>query len=296
MRAAAAWTTAGLLLLAACTTPAGPGASGSPGPTASPPATPPTAAPTAVEEPTPAEVLAGDRVRLAHLRVTRAGRRLEVRALWAAERGPYRWVLASSQDGFRTVDYATGGQRRLLRTMAVPDPVPPRIEKAGAARLGRLVPWPATSLQAGTFAIAGGGDGATLFPFQRVVRSTDAGATWRRFDVSLFGGERGYSSGHVVAPGGRLLVLLDHFSGDRPHRPSARHHGLWSSRGDDWSSYRPVRVRLGPDQDPGPDGWPVIVTLGASADPDPVLWVTTWDHRAYVSLDRARTFREVRVR
>jgi hypothetical protein len=180
--------------------------------------------------------------------------------------------------------------------MAVPEPLPRGIEESAVPRMGRLLPWPARSLQPGTIAIAGGGDGATLFPFQRVVRSTDAGATWRRFDVPLFDGERGYSAGHVVATDGRLLVLLDHFSGDRPHRPSARHHGLWSSRGPDWASYRPVRVRLAPDQEPAPDGWSPVASLSASADPDPVLWVTTWDHRAYVSTDQARSFQEVRVR
>lgn len=218
-----------------------------------------------------------------------------MRALWSSDRGPHRWVLATSDDDARKVAYRTGSQRRLLEAMRLPEPMPPRLHEAGGRRMGNLNAWPAQSLRPGTYAIAGGGDGATLFPFQRVLRSTDAGTTWRRFDVPLFGAERAYSSGHVVATDGRLLVLVGHLSGDRAHDPSDLHHGLWVSDGDEWSSYRPLPVRLAPDQKRPPAGWSAITTLAASAGHDPVLWVTTWDHRAYVSLDDARSFREIRV-
>ncbi len=129
-----------------------------------------------------------------------------------------------------------------------------------------------------------------------MVASRDGGSSWERFDVPRFDGEMAYTSGLVVTRGGRLLALLDHFSDDRPNRPSERHHGLWASAGTDWSTYDPLRSRMTPRPTPSPGGWPAIVSLGSSADPDPLIWVTTWDHRVYVSTDDAVTFREIAAR
>ena len=63
-----------------------------------------------------------------------------------------------------------------------------------------------------------GGDGATLLPFELVLRSDDLGETWRSFELPEFDGERAYVAGSVVTSDGRLLSLLNNFSGDRRNR------------------------------------------------------------------------------
>jgi hypothetical protein len=154
------------------------------------------------------------------------------------------------------------------------------------------------SLADGTRAQQGGHDGATLDPFERVARSTDDGP-WELFDVPHTGGQQAYTGGQVVLPDGRLLVLLDQWSGDRRDRASRVWHGLWTSRGDDWSSYRPWRPRFSPALPAGALPWGPLTALGASADPGPgsggVVWVTT-SNRLYVSVDGARSFRELPAR
>lgn len=169
-------------------------------------------------------------------------------AMWSLDRRPGRrtWhALAQSDDGFRTGSYTVGSSQRLQRAVwpSGPNETAPEV----AAHLGgHLMPWPATSLAVDVLAVVGGGDGATLFPFERVMRSVDGGATWRRFDLPRFGGDMAYSGGHVVTTDGRLVALLDHFSDDRPGRPSDRVHGLWTSDGGDWSTYSPLLPRMSP--------------------------------------------------
>lgn len=264
------------------------------------------------------------------LDVARSGGSFDVTGMWLLRRPHQRhpWsALAESGDGFRTGRYV-GGSYRQLQPAAQRD-IPDGAEEyeacssiAGGADLcfdydrtqaawtfdhgsswteaeldlGHLLPSTTESVAPDVFAVVGGGDGATLFPFERVVRSVDAGRSWQRFDLPLFDGERAYTSGDVVTSDGRLVTLLDHFSDDRAGRPGRRHHGLWTSAGDDWASYRPLRPRLTPQPQPSPDGWSTITSLAASSDPDPVIWVTTWDHRLYVSTDDARSFREIPAR
>jgi hypothetical protein len=161
--------------------------------------------------------------------------------------------------------------------------------------MGRLLPLEVTSLARGTRVLVGGGDGATLLPFERVARSEEDD-DWSVQRLPRFDGERAYVTGAVGLGDGRLVALLEHFSDDRAGRPAARHHGLWASSGEDWSSYAPLRPRFTPPLASNPDGWSGLVGLGASMDPDPVVWVTTWDQRVYVSTDAMRTFREVDAR
>jgi hypothetical protein len=91
-----------------------------------------------------------------------------------------------------------------------------------------------------------GGDGATLFPWEHVLKSTD-GRTWTSYD-----GPRdplGYGNPVAVLPDGRLLLELDGWSDARIHHPSAHPIGLYS--GTDWTHLQPIPL-TGPfaDQDP----------------------------------------------
>jgi hypothetical protein len=167
-------------------------------------------------------------------------------------------------------------------------------EAVGYPFTDRLMPMPLVSLASGVDAVAGGGDGATLFPFEQVAR------LWSPDDVSAYrvekvDGARGFASGAVVLSDGRILTLLADWSDDRG-RPSARHHGLWVSDGDDWASYAPVEPVFSPPLPARTSGTPPLRALAASVDPDPVIWVQTSDDRVYVSTDGAATFTELRIR
>lgn len=237
---------------------------------------------------------------LAAVSLERRGDDWEVRGLWVVNR---RWsrhhAYAASTDGFVTTTYEQGRSSRLHR-LVEPGPRRPRPLPDGwpaqAPGMAHLVVNRVPSLAPRVHAVVGGGDGATLLPFEAVARSSDGGATWSTHELPLFSGSRAYTSGQVVTAGGRLVSLLSHFSDDQPGRPARRHHGLWVSDGVDWTAYRPWRVRLAPDQEPSPEGWSTITTVSGSPGPDPFLWVQTWDSRVYVSTDDGRTFREVPVR
>jgi len=152
------------------------------------------------------------------------------------------------------------------------------------------------SLSADLFAVTGGSDGATLYPFERIVRSLDGGATWTRFNAPLFTDERGFNSGAIVAADGRLLVLLTEFADDGRGLPTEHHRGLYASAGRNWSTYRPLVPRFSPALAETRKRRPPIVSVGASSEPDPVIWVTTWDRRLYVSTDDGASFREIPAR
>jgi hypothetical protein len=157
----------------------------------------------------------------------------------------------------------------------------------------RLMWQPLVSLAPGIDGIADGSDGATLFPFEQVVRvSSPQDTTYR---VEWPGGVMGYASGTVVLSDGRVLTLLADWSDDG-RRPSKRHHGLWASEGDDWASYSAVEPVFSPPLTTAGSGPDALAALAASADPDPVIWVRTWDLRLYVSTDDAATFEELRIR
>ncbi|WP_125035822.1 hypothetical protein [Nocardioides sp. LS1] len=242
-----------------------------------------------VAPPGPSDVVHDSGAQLLDVRVSgRAGGRT-VTSAWLLGR---RRAIASSDDGFATTTYVRWSTRTVRRYLARPQDARSAVgDRFGMpGLLARAVPYVAS---AGRPRVAelGGGDGATLFPFEAVSRSDGHG--WRSVEVPPVDGERGYVSGGVVLPDGRLLVLLDHWSGDRGGHPSPVWHGLWASRDEDWSSYAPVRPRV-PGQVPVAEG---STWTGLSGAPgrDGVAWLTSWDDRVYVSRDGVR-WREIRVR
>ena len=80
-----------------------------------------------------------------------------------------------------------------------------------------------------------GGDGATLFPWDRVLKSTD-GRTWTSYDGP--DDPKGYGNPVTVAPDGRLVLDLVGWSDARIGRPSSRRLGLYA--GADWARLEPV--------------------------------------------------------
>ncbi|MGZ4448351.1 MAG: sialidase family protein [Nocardioides sp.] len=167
---------------------------------------------------------------------------------------------------------------------------PPGIPRAAARALPGLLRWRAASLAPGVVAVLGGADGATLFPFQRAARSRDGGRTFTAVEVPREGGVQSYAGGFLVLPDGRLLALLDHWSDDVGGHASPRHHGLYVSRGDDWSAYAPFAARFAPPLVPAPRGYSSLDSLTGSRRNGGVVVVGTWDRRTYVSTDGARTF------
>ena len=155
--------------------------------------------------------------------------------------------------------------------------------------------WVVPSLRALALAVANGGDGATLFPLLSVDVSEDLGETWTTYEVPEVAGERRYTSGHVLLPDGRLLLIVGNWSGDGPRRPSGRHHGFFVSDSDDPGRLRPIEPTFSPPLIEPKQNWPCCVYLDASAAPDPVLWTITSDHRIYASVDEGRTFRELPI-
>jgi hypothetical protein len=268
-----------LLLLTAC-------AATDPG--AAPSATPHETSPdrTSPHQMSPREIVAAPDARLVDVRLTRTGDGVRVQAWW--QHGRAR-AVAVSDDGFATARY-----RRWTSDRHDPT-VEERAARDGAAVPG-LLPWRAGSLSPRVQAVVGGGDGATLFPFQQAARSTDGGATWTTYDVPKVDGARAYTSGQVVLADGRLLVLLNQWSDDRNGHPSSRPHGFYVSAGDDWSHYTSIMPTFLPALTPAPRGWSPLTSLVTSASNGGVVWTMTYDGLVYASTDGARTFREIRVR
>lgn len=244
----------------------------------------------------PEEVVRASGARLASVHVTRAGTGLRVAAWWELSVNASRLKRAIVVREPGGVTSYERWSRRRWSDLASLEPVPARIP----ADLEGLLVDEAVSLRPHVSALMGGGDGATLFPFQKVARSVDGGSTWTSYDVSEVGGERGFVNGAVVLPDGRLLALLGAWSGDRRNRPSSQHHGLWVSAGDDWSSYRPIEPVVTPAPRPPSGGylaaWSSRESLWASPARGGVIWVQSWDDRLYVSVDGADSFAEVAAR
>ncbi|WP_181310784.1 hypothetical protein [Nocardioides campestrisoli] len=247
---------------------------------------------------TPEQVVQDPDSSLSAAWVVRDGKRFLVNAWWRQVSRPREESVVSSTDGFTTATYSRFRWRAFYDWF--PAPTPPG-SRPDLSELTGLLQSPAHTSVARIRAVIGGGDGATLFPFEAVARSKDHGMTWQRFDVPRFDGEMGYVSGQAVLPDGRLLVLLQSFSGDRLDMPSSRHHGLWVSLGDDWSSYEPLRPRFTPQVatrrgDGSFTGNYLFNNLGASPGDGGVVWAATWDDRLYVSTDGAASFREIPAR
>jgi hypothetical protein len=216
-----------------------------------------------------------------------------VRAWWVLQRGGRTFgAIVTGTGRMTSASYAPASYRAWTEgePPAAPSPVP---------GMGDLLPEDVVTLSDRTRAQVSGHDGATLLPFERVARSVDGGP-WERFDVPRTRGRMGYTAGQVVLPDGRLLVLLDAWSDDRPGRPSPVWHGLWVSDGADWAAYRPWRPSFRPALPAsGRRPWGPLDSLGAAIGArqtsGPVVWVTA-GNRLYVSTDGARTFREVPAR
>lgn len=266
--------------------------SGQPSPgTATTPTTPVRAV--ARDRPTPAQIVTDPRSTLSAARVAPGPEGYTVRAWWVLTRhGRSVSAIVTSDDRMESPSYARGTYRAWSKGS------PPVTKPAPAPGMGDLLSTDVFSLQDGTRAQEGGHDGATLIPFERLMRSVD-GAAWERFDVPKTDGQQAYTAGQVVLPNGRLLALLNAWSRDGRHRSSTVWHGLWISDGDDWSSYRPWRPRFFPDLPAGTAPWGPLESIGAAVDPRQtgggIVWVTTID-RVYVSTDGARTFREIPAR
>jgi hypothetical protein len=112
-------------------------------------------------------------------------------------------------------------------------------------RAGSLLQ-PVPSALPGTAAVLQGGDGATLFPFVAVHRSTRDGASWEGIPQSR--APMAFVASSVVLPDGRLLVDVDGWGDDRAGKP-AHPKGPYVSDGDDWTSF----TRVLPDAAGSPD-------------------------------------------
>lgn len=240
--------------------------------------------------PSPSTAAEPDRI-LSRVVVTRTGDQLSFAALWTwgSGRAHRELVIGTGGDVRRTAAPHDGDIRA-----AFPVPEPSDGIEASQVLGPRLLSLVVPSLRQGTRVAIGGGDGATLLPFEKVAVSEEYD-DWSVARLPRFEGERAYVSGGVLLRDGRLLVLLDHFSDDRAGRPSDRHHGLWASADSRLGRYAPYRPRFVPALVPPADGWGPLVSVSATTDPDPVVWATTWDQRVYVSTDGARRFRRLAV-
>ena len=230
----------------------------------------------------PQSIVDDPQARLVDVRLSRSDDGVRVVAWW--QRGMDN-AIAISDDGFESAEYR-------LWTKGWYDPDAKTQAAADGPAVPGLLPWRAASLLPGVRGVVGGGDGATLFPFQEAARSTDGGSTWTRYEIPTVTDARAYTSGQVVLPDGRLLALLDAWSDDHG-RPSAHFHGLYVSSGDDWSTYRPYRPTFTPSPTDRPRGFSPLVSLQAGHG---VAWSMTWDGELYVSTDGAETFRQVPTR
>lgn len=249
-----------------------------------------------VDRRSPEEVAQDPGARLVTARIVRTASGLRVAAWWEYdEKGSRRERAIAVREPGTVPTYESWSRRRWSELAPItpqPTAVPGSLE---GLMVNEIV-----SLQPQVSALVGGGDGATLFPFQKVARSSDDGATWTTYDVPEIGGERAFTSGEVVLPDRRLLVLLGSWSGDRRNHPGQQHHGLWMSTGHDWSTYRPVQPVFKPTLRPPPGGWLAawssLDSLWASSTDGGVIWAQTWDNRLYASIDGARSFAEVPAR
>lgn len=203
-------------------------------------------------------------------------------------------VLAVSDDGFESVEFMRNPFRRLDEVMA-----PSVASSQGhVPALEGLMQWrlPSLARDQHQLAVLGGGDGATLFPFEKAARSTDGGDSWTAFPVTHPDGVMSYVAGGVLLSDSRLATLVTHWSDDKVGRPSDRPRGLMVSAGDDWSRFTPLKARFTPALTSPEPPWSPIESIDAMAGEQPVIWVTTSDNRLYVSVDDARTFQAIPAR
>jgi len=161
------------------------------------------------------------------------------------------------------------------------------VTRAGSSDLTGLVPSPSDRWHT----VVVGGDGATLFPLATVLASRDGGARFSRTDLGA--DPMAYGVPLAVLPDGRLLVLVDGWSDQRPGRPGARGNGLYEVVDGGL-----VPVRTGPPyagldrRAYGPDVLATVVTRDGLS-----LWAATPTHDGVVvSDDGGEHWRPVRAR
>ena len=129
----------------------------------------------------------------------------------------------------------------------------------------------------GTWAAALGGDGATLFPFDRTARSTDGGEKLvdvRRRD----GGRRAGLPERWCRPERRPAPLLR-----RERRPAEPPSGVHQ---DQRRRFTPWERRISPPLQPAEPGWHAFTSLDASAADEDVLWSVAPGRRRRTDLHR----------
>ncbi|MGC4108992.1 MAG: hypothetical protein QM747_00855 [Nocardioides sp.] len=136
-----------------------------------------------------------------------------------------------------------------------------------------------------------GGDGATLFPWDHVLRSVD-GRTWTSYDGP--GRPHAYGGTTAVLPDGQLLLQVDAWSDQRAGQPASRPIGLYA--GTDWGRLAPVGLS-GPFATEDPDSYDLDVFDVAVTSHEVTLYARTPDERgAAASGDGGRSWRPVRAR
>jgi hypothetical protein len=201
------------------------------------------------------------------VRVTRSGDQLSTISLWGVSCDHYGCdpaVLVRQTADDRS--YEVGSYDELQQALWTDEPEPENPFGEG------VLVQPVASLDSNVDALVGGGDGATILPFEWVARNGVA----ERVEEP----RRAQISGAVVLADGRLLAALN--------------DGLWISDGDDWTRYAPYRATFEPPLATAKQ-MPAFVDLTASVDPDPVIWAEDWRQRVYVSTD-GRSFTELRLR
>jgi hypothetical protein len=295
---------AAVACLAACSS--APTGSPTTAPSTPPPATAISGSPVADEAPSRPARWSRERVvqsRSSYLLVSRVERTsdgLRVMTAWSCgdPRCGRQRAIAVGTDGFRTARYLRWTRQSYDELFG-----PARLPPDGLEDDGRMAqPVVSLAVEADRHQVATlGSDGATLYPFEAVARSADAGRTWTTREV-----ERGeampYVSGNIVLPDGRMLALIGNWSSDRRRGPGPEHHGLWVSTDPDLTRYTPYEPSLDPQPAP-PDpelvpplaGPSPFVAMDASAQHGGIIWLQSWDARLWVSED-GNGFREIPAR
>jgi hypothetical protein len=136
-----------------------------------------------------------------------------------------------------------------------------------------------------------GGDGATGFPWDHVLRSTDD-RTWTSYDGP--DDPQGYGDPVAVLPDGRLLLDIDGWSDWRKNHPPEHPLGLYT--GADWAHLQPVPF-TGPFARQDPHAFGLSIFDVAVTTQSVTVYAQTPDQSGVVSsTDGGGTWKRVRAR
>ncbi len=125
-----------------------------------------------------------------------------------------------------------------------------------------------------------GGDGATLFPWDTVLKSTD-GRTWTPYDGPDDPDDpKGYGNPVAVLPDGRLVLNIDGWSDWRKNHPPAHPLGLYA--GADWAHLKPVPF-TGPFAQQEPHAFGLSILDVAVTPASVTIYAQTPDEEGVVS-------------